>query len=166
MIYTFKDIQAIDEYLKDPLQIASPMLKTIPSSEEGAEVIPPPVTPMETEVASISTPTTEEGEDLFQLPVTQSEAAVKELEAAVPESNEGPTRPPGLDFVQVSMPLTRVKVPGRPTEVNGIPDLYYQELKEERRQEESKRVRTKKSEFSNTKRQTVDDYYSSTLNDE
>ena len=89
-----KDVQAIDEYLKEPLQVVSPMVKTTPSSEEGVEVIPPlvtpietvvantpsseegvevippPVTPIETEVAPTSTPTIEEEEELFQLPAT------------------------------------------------------------------------------------------------
>ena len=89
---------------------------------------------------------------------------MKELEAAVAE---GPTRPPGLEFLQVSIPLTRVNVPRRPTEVKGIPDLYYQELKDERKLEESKRAKTKKTKRGNPRRQlTVDDYYSSTPNDQ
>ena len=89
---------------------------------------------------------------------------MNELEAAVAE---GPTRPPGLEFLQVSIPLTRVKVPGRTTEVKGLPDLYYQELKDERKLEESKRAKTKKAKLGNPRRQlTVDDYYSSTPNDQ
>ena len=52
-----KDVQDIDEYLKEPLQAVSPMVKTIPLSEEGVEGISPPVTQMETEVASVSSPT-------------------------------------------------------------------------------------------------------------
>ena len=89
---------------------------------------------------------------------------MKELEAAVAE---GPTRSPGLEFLQVAIPLTRVKVPGRPTEVKGIPDLYYPELEKKRKLEEKKRARTKKAKLGNPKRQlTVEDYYSSTPNDE
>lgn len=54
---------------------------------------------MELEMASVSTPITEEEEDLFQLPVTQSEAVVKELEAAVAESNKGPTKTRDLEIL-------------------------------------------------------------------
>ena len=69
--------------------------------------------------------------------------------------------------MQVSISLTRVKIPGRPTEVKGIPNLYYQELKNERKLEESKRAKTKKAKLGNPRRQlTVDDNYLSTPNDE
>ena len=45
--------------------------------------------------------------------------------------------------------------------------MYFQELKDKRRLEESKRARTKKSKLGNSRRQlTVDDYHSSTTNDE
>ena len=57
------------------------------------------MTLMELEMASVSTPITEEEEDLFQLPVTQSEAVVKELEAAVAESNKGPTKTRDLEIL-------------------------------------------------------------------
>ena len=83
------------------------------------------------------------------------------------ESNEGPTKPSGLELLQVSIPLTRVIVPIRPTKVKGIQNLSYQELKEERRQEVSKRAKTKKLKLGNPKRQlTIDDDYSSTPDDE
>ena len=153
-----KDIQDIDEYLKDPLQIASPMVKTVPCHEEGAEGIPPTVTSTEMEVARVSTPSTEEKEDIFQLPVTQNEAAMKKLEEAVAESSVGALKPPGLGLLRVSIPLTRVKVPTYPKEVQVIYDLYYQELKEE------PKAKTKKSKQYNPRRQlTVDDYYSNFL---
>ena len=51
--------------------------------------------------------------------------------------------------------------------MKGIPNLYYQELKDERKREESKRAKTKKAKLGNPRRQlTVDDHYSSTPNDQ
>ena len=90
-------------------------------------------------MARVSTPSTEEEEDIFQLPVTQNEAAMKKLEEAVAESSVSATKPPGRGLLRVSIPLTRVKVPTHPNDVQVIYDLYYQELKGE------SKAKTKKS---------------------
>ena len=55
-----KDVQVIDEYLKEPLQAVSPMVKTTPSCEEGVEGIPTSVTLIETAVANKTTSLSEE----------------------------------------------------------------------------------------------------------
>ena len=184
-----KDVKAIDEYLENPALSTLSMVKSTPLGEKGVEVIPhpvtpikmvmadsstplskegvgvipPPVTPVDTVVVyELVTPISEEGADLFSLPVTQSEELVAELETAVAEPQIGSTKYSGIGFLKLSIPLTWVKVPIRPTEVTGILDLYYQELKEGRKQEERRRAKTKKSMLRNpSRRLTIDHYYSS-----
>ena len=83
------------------------------------------------------------------------------------EPKKRPVKPPGLELMKVSIPLRRVQVPPSQTEVQGIPDLYYQELKAEKKEEERKRAETKKAKLGKSRRQlTVDDYYTSTPIDE